>query len=211
MKFNDDGMCLYDAMWQAALLLEKQPDDRRRVLLVIGEAQDHGSTHKLGEILQQAQLANISIYAIGLSSTAADLRADSASNSMSQSSPFPPGVQPAPSAPGTPQGVNEGGVGGGDFLYAAVWLVQRATNQKKNHAMQAAVAATGGEYFHPKKDRAIQAALNQIGNELHSQYVLSYQLQGAALPGIHEIRVAVSRPHVVVRARLGYYLRPGKS
>lgn len=207
LKFNDDGMRLYDAMWQAALLLEKQPNDRRRVMLVIGEAQEHGSTHKLGEILQQAQVANISIYAIGLSSTVADLRADSANNSMSQSSPFPPGVQPVPSTPGMPQGVNEGGVGGGDFLYAAVWLIERATNERKSHAMQAAVAATGGEYFHPKKDRAIQTALNQIGNELHSQYVLSYQLQGAAQPGIHEIRVDVSRPHVVVRARLGYYLR----
>jgi VWFA-related protein len=207
LKFNDDGMDLYDAMWQAALLLEKRPSDSRRVMLVLGEAQDHGSTHKLGEILQQAQLANISIYAIGLSSTIADLRADSENGSTSQSSPYPSGVQPVPSAPGMPQGVNEGGVGGGDFLYAAVWLVERATNQKKNHALQAAVSSTGGEYLHPKKDRAIQTALNQIGNELHSQYVLSYQLQGPAVPGIHQIKVTVSRPQVIVRARLGYYLR----
>src|SRR6185437_7698092 len=209
LKFTDDGMRLYDAMWQAALLLEKQPTECRRVLLVLGEAQDHGSTHKLGEILQQAQLANISIYAIGLSGTIADLRADSENGSTSQSSPFPPGVQPVPSAPGTPQGVNEGGVGGGDFVYAAVWLVERATNQKKNHALQAAVVSTGGEYFHPKKDRAIQTDLNQIGNELHSQYVLSYQLQGPAVPGIHQIKVIVSRPNAIVRARLGYYLRSG--
>src|SRR5215472_11285142 len=134
LKFSDDGMDLYDGMWQAALLLEKQPSDCRRVMLVLGEAQDHGSRHKLGEILQQAQLANISIYAIGLSSTMADLRADSENDSSSPSSPYPSGVQPVPSAPGTPQGVNESGVGGGDFLYAAVWLVERATNQKKNHA-----------------------------------------------------------------------------
>lgn len=209
LKFTDDGMGLYDAMWQAALLLEKQSSECRRVLLVIGEAQDQGSTHKLGEILQQAQLANISIYAIGLSSTMADLRADSESGSTSQSSPFPPGVQAVPSAPGTPPGVNEGGVGGGDFVYAAVWLVERATNQKKNHALEAAVVSTGGEYFHPKKDRAIQTALNQIGNDLHSQYVLSYQLQGPPLPGIHQIKVTVSRPNAIVRARLGYYLLPG--
>lgn len=205
LPFQNDGMRLYDGMWQGAMMLEKQPDDSHRVLLVIGEAQDGGSKHKLDDILAQAQRADITIYTIGLSTTAADLRADPVPHSPDDDLGVTSGGNPVPqAATTTPLGV------GGDvcLLCVAVFLVQRATHEKKNHAMAVAVQSTGGAYYHPFKDRNIQYALNAIGNELHSQYVLSYQLQGAAQPGIHEIEVRVDRPHVVVRARLGYYLAP---
>jgi VWFA-related protein len=205
LKFKDDGMRLYDGMWQGTEMLEKQPDSSHRVLLVIGEAQDGGSKHKLDDILAQAQKANITIYTIGLSSTAADLRADPVPHSPDDDLGVSSGGNPVPQASTTtPLGV------GGDacFLCVAVFLVQRVTHQKKNHAMAAAVQSTGGAYYHPFKDHNIQYALNAIGNELHSQYILSYQLQGTAQPGIHEIEVRVDRAHVTVRTRLGYYLAP---
>src|SRR6266849_4759282 len=40
-----------------------------------GEATDAGSEVKLGEVLRQAQLANITIYSVGLSTTRAELQA----------------------------------------------------------------------------------------------------------------------------------------
>jgi len=205
LQFKDDGMRLYDGMWQGVQMLEKEPDDSHRVLLVIGEAQEGGSKHKLNDILAQAQRANITIYTIGLSTTAADLRADPVPHSPDDDLGVSSGGNPVPQASTTtPLGV------GGDacFLCVALFLVQRATHQKKNHAMAAAVQSTGGAYYHPFKDNNIQYALNAIGNELHSQYVLSYQLQGVPKPGIHEIEVRVDRAHVTVRARLGYYLAP---
>src|SRR5215469_1920127 len=205
LKFKDDGMRLYDGMLQGTQMLEKQPDDSHRVLLVIGEAQEGGSKHKLNDILAQAQRANITIYTIGLSTTAADLRADPVPHSPDDDLGVSSGGNPVPQASTTtPLGV------GGDacFLCVAVFLVQRVTHQRKNHAMAAAVQSTGGAYSPPFKDNNIQYALNAIGNELHSQYVLSYQLQGVPKPGIHEIEVRVDRAHVTVRARLGYYLAP---
>jgi VWFA-related protein len=206
IRFADDGLRLYDAMWEGALLLEKQPDTCHRVLLVIAEAQDGGSRHKLGQILAQAQRANISIYTIGLSSTAADLRDNpvkDAAGEEGENESVPEAADPT-AQPGVPAGVG----GGMDFLGLAVFLVQRVTHIRKSHAMQAAVISTGGAYYHPFKDHSISNALDAIGHELHSQYVLSYQLQGPAKPGIHEIEVRVARPHVIVRARLGYYLAP---
>jgi VWFA-related protein len=160
LQFSADGMHLYDAMWQGTLLLEKRPANCHRVLLVIGEAQDIGSKHGLGEILQQVQRATIGIYAIGLSSTAADLRDDIVADVKQ-------GVSPS-------RGTLPDWSAGGDFLSAAIWLVERATNQRKNHAMEVAVASTGGAYYHAFKDRRIRNALDEVGNELHSQYVLSY-------------------------------------
>jgi VWFA-related protein len=207
LRFSDDDMHLYDAMLEGALLLEKQPDTSHRVLLVIAEAQDDGSKHKLANVLQVAQPANISIYTIGLSSTAADLRDDPEKDAEREEGE-PENIPDAAQNPTGPPGAMGGVGGGGDLLAVAVFLVQRFTHIRKSHAMGAAVAFTGGAYFHPFQDRNIQANLAQIADELHSQYVLSYQLQGPATPGVHQIEVRVSRPNLKVRARLGYYLAP---
>jgi VWFA-related protein len=69
------GMKLYDAMSRGVSMLQERPAARRRIMVVMAEAQDDGSEKKLGEVLRQAQLANVSIYSIGLSTTMADLRA----------------------------------------------------------------------------------------------------------------------------------------
>lgn len=207
LRFGDANMLLYDAMLEGALLLEKQPDTSHRVLVVIAEAQDGGSKHKLENVLQVAQRANISIYTIGLSSTAADLRDDPVKDAEGDEGE-PENIPDAAENPTAPPGAVTGVGGGMDLLSLAVFLVQRVTHIRKSHAMGAAVAFTGGAYYHPFKDRNIQADLARIADELHSQYVLSYQLQGTPQPGVHQIEVRVSRPHVVVRARLGYYLAP---
>lgn len=200
LRFRDANMRLYDAMWHGAELLANQPDTSHRVLLVIAEAQDGGSKHRLEDVLQVAQRANISIYTIGLSSTAADLRDDPVKDAADEEGVPQPAEMEAPTTAGVDNAIC--------LMCVAVFLVQRVTHVRKSHAMAAAVAFTGGAYYHPFKDRNIQINLSQIADELHSHYVLSYQLQGLAQPGIHQIEVRVERPHVKVRVRLGYYLAP---
>src|SRR5258707_1337400 len=72
---GNSGSHLYDAMARGISLLEKRPLVQRRIMVVLGEAQDTGSENRLGEVLRSAQLANVTIYAIGLSTAMADLRA----------------------------------------------------------------------------------------------------------------------------------------
>lgn len=43
LKVGYSGMRLYDAMSRAVSLLDKQPTNRRRVMLILGEAQDSGA------------------------------------------------------------------------------------------------------------------------------------------------------------------------
>jgi hypothetical protein len=83
----------------------------------------------------------------------------------------------------------------------AIWLITRGTNEIKNHQLAVAAAATGGVHY-----RALRTALDQIGSELHAQYIVSYAPSGERTTGFHEIKATVSRPNVTVRTRLGYFV-----
>jgi len=184
---------------------------RRRVMLILSEAADRGSDKKLGEVLRLAQLANVTIYSAGLSTTRAEL----------QAKPKPPqrpnlpvgAVPPPPGVPATPT-YEENRYGNIDILAAAVWAVQHVHDQVKGSALEVAAAATGGAHLATFKDRSIEKAIDEIGGELHSQYTLSYTPAGGDVTGYHEIKVAVTRndtKNLKIRARPGYYLAPPES
>ncbi|MFY9528067.1 MAG: VWA domain-containing protein [Candidatus Acidiferrales bacterium] len=208
IKIGTSGRRLYDALGRAVDLLQHQPTNQRRVALVMAESVDSGSESRLGEVLREAQLSNVSIYTIGLSTTAADLR------QQKQYEPHqigPPGTYPIPTPPGSAQtpsteAETQSNV---DLLGLAIWIVQRASNEVKHQALQVAATATGGRYEKTFTDRSMQNAMDEIGGELHAQYTLTYRPQGDEPSGFHEIKVTVSRPGVKVRTRPGYYLAPG--
>jgi VWFA-related protein len=208
------GSKLYDAMAVGVEMLSGRPEaspdkpGRRRVMMILSEATDAGSDAKLGEVLRNAQLANVTIYSVGLSTTRAELQAKPKDTRPQLT---PPGTFPLPPQPGTPQTPTSEAnrYGNIDILAAAVWAVQHVHNQIKDHALEVATAATGGAHLPTFKDRSIEKAIDEIGGELHSQYAISYTPTVADVPGYHEIRVNVVRndaKNLRVRARPGYYL-----
>ena len=74
LQQGTSGAKLYDALAEAVAVLRNRPASRRRVIVTLAEAVDTGSEDKLGQVLRDAQLANITIYSVGLSSTAAQVR-----------------------------------------------------------------------------------------------------------------------------------------
>src|SRR5579859_750142 len=74
------GSKLYDAMAIGVEMLSgrslatAETPGRRRVMLILSEATDVGSETKLGAVLRQAQLSNVTIYSVGLSTTMAELK-----------------------------------------------------------------------------------------------------------------------------------------
>ena len=68
VPFEASETQLYDGMARGVALLKEQPPNRHRVLLVVGESADSGSEAKLGQVLRDAELANVSIYTIGVTS-----------------------------------------------------------------------------------------------------------------------------------------------
>jgi Ca-activated chloride channel homolog len=208
LRIGVDQSRLYDAMSRGISLLEQRPAVRRRILVVIAEAQDSGSESKLGEVLRQAQLANVTIYTIGLSTTMADLRAKP--NPYQGPQLGPPGTYPVPLPPGVAQTPENEAVMAGniDLMALAVWLVKTGKNAIGPNSLEIASKATGGLHVKTMKDRSIQKAMDAIGGELHAQYTLGYRPPGDEPTGYHEIKVTVDRPGVDVRTRPGYYIAP---
>jgi VWFA-related protein len=157
-------------------------------------------------VLREAQLSNIVIYSVGLSTTAAGLRSQ-----PSQAGPAPatpPGTFGGPSFPGTAQTPTSQQQYGGniDLLGLAEWAVRNATAVVKDRPLELAATATGGTYQSAFRDSKIENAVDAIGGELNSQYMLSYRPTDSDAPGYHQIKVSVDRPGVKVRTRPGYYL-----
>ena len=194
IRFQWSDSNLYDAMAKGVELLSSRPSQYRRILLVVGESQDTGSQVKLRQVLRDAQLANVVIYAIGPSSTAGDLRYGKGES---------PGQRPPPQLklPKLPPiaGVTP-------FTEVAIWMLTRGTNEISNHQLEVAAASTGGIHYRALHEETIRKALDRIGGELHVQYVLGYTPSTDPDAGFNKVDVTVGRPNITLRARPGYFV-----
>jgi len=206
LQAGNSGAHLYDALSAAVELLRDRPAGRRRAIVVVGEASDGGSEQRLGRILREAQLSNIVIYSVGLSTTAAGLH--SQPSQAAPASATPPGTFGGPSFPGTAQTPTSQMQYGGniDLLGLSEWAVRNVKAVVKDRPLELAAVATGGTFQPAFLDSKIENAVDAIGAEINSQYILSYHPSGSDTPGYHTIKVTVDRPGVKVRTRPGYYL-----
>jgi VWFA-related protein len=197
------GAVLYDALSKGVAMLSRRANDRRRILLVIAEPVDKGSESKLSEVLRDAQLQNVTIYSVALSSTAAALRHPPREPAPS---PYPPGAVPGP--PGVPQTPStvQAESASGDLGAVGVWIVQHVKGVMKDNVLEVAAVATGGRNISAFKASTVEKALSEIADELHAQYTLAYRPTAGNKPGFHKIEVEVDHPDLRVRSRPGYYL-----
>src|SRR5215813_1640657 len=215
LQASTSGSRLYDAMGVGVEMLSGLPEatattpGRRRVLLVISEASDFGSQAKLGEVLRKAQLANITIYSVGLSTTRALLQEEPKQN---RTTIAPPGTYPLPPIPGKPPMPAEEDPrlnNTVDLMALAVWAVSHIADKVSAHALEVAAVATGGAHFATFKDRTIEKALDEIGGELHTQYTLGYTPKDSDSAGYHEIKVSLvdaKYKSLKLRSRPGYFI-----
>ncbi|MCH8267260.1 MAG: VWA domain-containing protein [Acidobacteria bacterium] len=198
-----DQVRLTDAMARAISLLQRRPQGRRKIIIVISEARDHGSSTHQGFVLRGAQQLGISVYTVSLSTWKGVGR-----RLHSVSSPFPPGVVPMPmhgSQPPIPDAqTNWGTAANINMLEIITELVTSTKSFLGANPLKLYSAGTGGMNF-PSGDKAqMEQALAQIGQELRSQYLISYRPNNLDRPGFHTIEISVSRPNVRTRTRPGY-------
>jgi VWFA-related protein len=223
LKTGESGICLFDAMSAGVEMLSerRKPTKEtslsgRRVLLILSEALDSGSDARLGEVLRRAQLENVTIFSVGLSTTRAELKAKPRDNAPVPITP--PGTFGMPPPPGTVQTptteANQQNAGI-DLIELTKVLVEHTKSAATHHSLEVGAAATGGGYYSTYKGRSIEAAIDEIGGELHSQYMISYVPKSRSDDGqdfgYHQISVSLVADKAQgkkITTRPGYYVPP---
>jgi VWFA-related protein len=215
---DESGLHLFDAMAAGVEMLsgrristKESPVPGRRVLLILSEALDTGSNSTLGEVLRRAQLENITIFSIGLSTTRAELQAKPRGNAPVPITP--PGTYGMPGPPGTVPTPGAGNNSGLDLIALAQVLVEHTKSAATQRSLEVGAAATGGGYYSTYKGRSIENAIDEIGGELHSQYMISYvpksRYDQPTDFGYHQISVSLAADKSQgkkVTTRPGYYI-----
>ena len=182
-------------------------------MLLISESLDKGSEFKPREVLSAAEFANVVIYSIDISKFVASVTAaPPATRSVLDNRP--------------PGAVYSQGPGGG---------VETPTTQSQNNMgnwapvikdiyelakgifipdpLDVYTTYTGGRQYAFKSQRDLERAVSNLGDELHSQYLLTYIPSAATQEeaGYHNIVVQVLKPDMKIRARDGYYWAGNKA
>jgi len=200
---------LFDAMATGIEMLSRlQPQptadlpERRRVMVIMSEVTDVGSETHLSAVLKRAQLSNVVIYSLGISRTLAEWKAPSKELMPHL---IPEGIFPQPNLPGSIQTTETEAT---RYGYGNLINLMRNVKSQFTQTLQIAASRTGGQYISTFKGKSMQAAVDEIGGELHSQYSLTYEPAGMKATGYHVIQVQVNRANLKVRARPGYYVSP---
>jgi VWFA-related protein len=196
--------------WTAALnqatmeginMLKNRPATRRRVLLQISENRDKGSSIHPREVLTEAEFANIVIYSLDISQFLDALTTKAQPNRPGPSQPG--SVFLGPGATATP--TTESQLNMGNWVPAFKDLFDAAKGVFVRDPLDVYTHYTGGRECGFKTEKALATCVAQIGDELHSQYLLSYSPNNMAEAGFHKVIVEVMKPGLTVRARDGYW------
>jgi VWFA-related protein len=200
-KEGGDGHAL-DALREALLMLEKRPSGRRRIILMIAEKRDHGSQVKLPDVMEQTERLNAAIYWLTYSpmlqpftvrpKTVEDEKPEAERIKVPQCS-----YCPAPDDTPVPPDLGPGGL-----MYSISELVRL----KKPDLSNVFTRATGGRTLNFLKKSALEEAIQLVGEEVHRQYILSFEPKGGEPGRFHAIRVVVKdRPELRASTRDGYW------
>jgi VWFA-related protein len=160
------GTQLYDAIYLAADELMK-PKDGRKALIVFSDGVDRGSKESLSDAIDAADHANLSIYTIYFKGEEEKQNNGFPSNGGHHGGGYPGGG--GGGYPGGGGGYPGGGGGGG----------RRPSGESKpavdgKKIMEQLANRTGGHYYEAKKKDNLNEIYTQIGEELRSQYLLTY-------------------------------------
>jgi VWFA-related protein len=196
---------MLDALREALLMLEKRPAGRRRIILMIAERRDRSSAAKLPEVVELIQRLNATVYWLTFSpflepftvkpKTAEDLKPEAERIKIKQCDLCPP-------PDGTPVPAD---LGPGGYIYALGELIRL----HQPDLSRLFTNTTGGRTLDFLRKNTLEQAIQLVGEEVHRQYILSFEPKGGEPGKFHAIRVAVkSRPELQVKTREGYWALP---
>jgi VWFA-related protein len=201
---------MIDAVVEATRMLSHVPNNRRRIILQIGETRDQSSENRVREAMINLQLNNIMVYEVDMSRLVSTL---TAKPDPGRQNNLPPAMSPhlPYGVPATPTSVQQatgfGNAGRAEFIPMMVELFKDVKAIFKDNPAEAFTKATGGTELSFVRQRGLEDAIQRIGAELHSQYFVTYRPNNLDEGGFHEITVTVNSPDVKkVQTRPGYWI-----
>ena len=190
-----------DAAMKGVNMLRTRDKARRRILLLISETRDAGSSMGVRDVLTEAEFKDITVYAVEVSHLLTSL--------TSQHEPPRPNAIP-PEARHLPGGLigtqtTDAQQNMGDYspiireIFTAVKAIFISNPQ------EVYTKYTGGREYSYMTQKGLQKAIADIGDEIHSQYLLTYLPNNRDEAGYHEIVVKVLKPNLKLTTRPGYW------
>lgn len=191
---------LNDATLRAITMLGSRPKERRRVVLIISENRDKGSSVHPREVLTEAEVKNVILFSMDVSQLLGALTSKALPNRPDNR---PPGaVFEAPGVTNTLTTESQMNMGNWVPAFKDVFVAAKGVFVKD--PLDVYTQYTGGRQCGFKSEKAISSCVQQIGDELHSQYLLAYAPNNDEA-GFHHIVVEILKPGLKVRAREGYW------
>jgi VWFA-related protein len=203
LRKEGGGPRTLDALKEALSMLEGRPAGRRRIVLMVAEKRERGSESALTEVAAQAQRLNASVYWLTFSpflqpytvrpKTMEDLKPE-AERIKKQECALCPKPDERPAAPD---------LGPGGLLYGLGEL----SRMKQPDLAELFSRATGGRTMSFLTKGALEKTIQLVGEEIHRQYILTFEPKGGEPGTFHALRVTVKGwPELQARTRDGYWV-----
>ncbi len=210
LRSGSSTAALIDAVMKADEMLRThdRQNSRRRVVVLLSRNMDHGSQLHLQEAIHRMQFDNIIVYCVDISKWKAFLL-----KKPDYPRPDYGGIPPEAqgSITGQPRtATNNIQEHDGNWLNTVPLVYNGVKDLFKRSPAEAFTYFTGGTLYNFSTERALEAAITDIGQNLNSQYLLSYALSNTEDPGFHTIKVNVDRPGLKIKTRPGYWWGGGQ-
>jgi VWFA-related protein len=195
MHVEGDGARTLDAIVTAMRMLDKRPADRRRILFLVAEKRDRGSAAKLEEAVLAVQRQNAAVYWLTYSP------------SLTQYTMRPKTVH---WKPGSGIDLKDDGKLIDNDVQLPEWNIIGALYELA-HLQAPDIAAlfsriTGAHTMNFLKKTGVEEEIHAIGEEIHRQYIATFQPPHGEPGQFHQIRVEVkAHPEWKAKTREGYW------
>lgn len=198
---------MIDAVFSGTRMLRNRPKGNRKVLLMVTETIDRGSEGRMREALLEAQIHNIQIYTVNINRLVTTL---TDKGQPPRFDPYAPGQRARiPGQPMTPS-TNQAAFGisgnSANFTPLLVELFRQTKSIFFDNPAEVFTKYTGGREYSFINQNTLERVIGEIGEELHSQYLLSYSPNNQNEGGWHEIQVVTVPSRHEVRTRPGYWM-----
>jgi VWFA-related protein len=191
-----------DAMMESVNMLRNRPVDRKRIIILISESRDQGSGLHVRDVLTAEEFANVVVYPVDVSHLLTSL---TATPTPTRPNTIPPGGQYLPNGqimtPTLDQQLNNNG----DWspVFKEIFLAVKGIFVP--NPLEVYSRYTGGREFPFYTQKGLEQAITDIGQELHNQYILTYNPTNKNEAGYHTIKVLVNKPDLKVFTREGWW------